>query len=198
MKSIFSTGLRRSLVSPLVGEKMWLRMCPHVSARFLSAATDGGTRSKSGKPRPDPFARRPNKKCDPYGQGGKPLSSDDAHRLMGTVGSGWELKHNKGEIESDMPQILERSFEHPDFMSASSFLTHIAAVAQMNDHFPSMKVERKLDSRLKVWRNVSTISCRTFVLEGLSHHDFFLATLIDVEVERPEIRSLLIETPSKL
>lgn len=134
-------------------------------------------------PRPDPFARRPNKKCDPYGQGGKPLSTEDAQRLLSTLNDGWTLRQQDGSPvdangnPSVIPTRLTRSFEHSDFMSGSSFLNHVAAVAQMNDHFPTLSLERKLDSRLKQWKVVSTVSCHTFVLEGLSHHDFFLATV---------------------
>lgn len=120
--------------------------------------------------RPDPFARRPTKKCDPYGQAGKPLSVEDAERLSATVSNEWTL-----EIVEDHATSIRREFVHQDFMTASSFLNHIAAVSQMNDHFPSLQLERRLNSRQKVWSIVSSVSCSTRVLQGLSRHDYFLA-----------------------
>jgi pterin-4a-carbinolamine dehydratase len=120
--------------------------------------------------RPDPFARRPTEKCDPYGQAGKPLSVEDAEKVSTTVSNQWKL-----EISEDHATSIRREFVHPDFMSGSSFLNHIAAVSQMNDHFPSLQLERRLNSRQKSWSIVSSVSCSTRVLEGLSRHDFFLA-----------------------
>jgi pterin-4a-carbinolamine dehydratase len=145
-------------------------------------------RSLSSSSRPDPFARRPNQICDPYGQGGKPLSLEDAQRLLTTVSDEWELNatttsptessgDNNNREEMMIPTFLSREFPHADFMEGSSFLTHVAAVAQMNDHFPSLHLERRLDSRNKAWGVVSTVTCHTKVLQGLSHHDFFLATV---------------------
>lgn len=164
----------------------------------------------TNKARADPFARRPNKKCDPYGQGGKPLSVRDAERLLTTVDRRWILQKSKlsktgnnnnnnsddgddDEVDKEMHATsLTREFLHPSFMEGTSFLQHIAAVAQMNDHFPVLHLERRLLSRQKSWNVVSSVTCNTKVLEGLSHHDFFLATLIDVECQRPEVNSLLL------
>ena len=64
--------------------------------------------------RPDPFARRPNKVCDPYGQGGKPLSVEDAEKLLTTVSEEWWL----GE-ESSVHSI-SRDFEHADLKTGCS------------------------------------------------------------------------------
>jgi len=141
------------------------------------------------------MARRPTAKCDPFGQGGKPLMLEDAMRLSATVDPAWkvetEMKESKEGDSLVHPATIIREFQHPDFISAASFLQHVAAVAQMNDHFPSLTVERKLNSRKKQWTVVSTIQCHTKVLGGLSHHDFFLATLLDVEIDRPEVKSLI-------
>ncbi|CAJ1965425.1 unnamed protein product [Cylindrotheca closterium] len=151
--------------------------------------------SNHEKHRPDPMARRPTAKCDPFGQGGKPLVLEDAIRLSATVDSAWkvetEMKETKEGNQLEHPATIVREFQHPDFMSAASFFQEVAAVAQMNDHFPSLTMERKLNSRKKMWTIVSSVRCHTKVLGGLSHHDFFLATLIDVEIERPEVKSLL-------
>ena len=144
-----------------------------VSARHNSSSTDH---------RPDPFARRPNKKCDPYGQGGKPLSLPDARKLLSTISDEWRIvpvKDDGSVSDDDTEMLITREFVHADFISGSSFLTHIAAVAQVNDHFPSLTLERKLDGRKKAWTVVSSVKCHTKVLQGLSHHDFFLATVSD-------------------
>ena len=140
------------------------------SQRTFIAASD------TDKVRPDPFARRPNKVCDPYGQGGKPLTGPEAENLLTTIRPEWILQGD-GYEHGNMPTRLTRCFEHPDFITAASFLTHVAAVAQMNDHFPSMKLERRLDSKRKQWVVESTVICQTIVLQGLSHHDFFIATV---------------------
>jgi pterin-4a-carbinolamine dehydratase len=136
-------------------------------------------RSLSSSSRPDPFARRPNQKCDPYGQGGKPLSMPDAERLLLTVSDNWKLETPllENDEEEKIPQTIVREFVHEDFIEGSKFLTHVAAVAQMNDHFPTLTLERRLLSRQKAWQVVSTVRCHTRVLQGLSHHDFFLATV---------------------
>ncbi len=141
--------------------------------------------SNSEKPRPDPFARRPNQKCDPYGQGGKPLTTLEAEQLLITLHKDWNLEGvshhtDKEELLSDasiigIPTQLRRYFTHPDYITGAHFLNHLAAVAQMNDHFPSIALERKLDSRKKQWTVMSTITFHTFVLKGLSSHDFFVA-----------------------
>lgn len=135
------------------------------------------------KYRPDPMARRPTAKCDPFGQGGKPLVLEDAFRLSATVDPAWKVETEKNDsIEGkrlEHPAKIVREFQHPDFISAASFLQHVAAVAQMNDHFPSLTMERKLNSRRKMWTIVSSVECHTKILGGLSHHDFFLATVCE-------------------
>jgi pterin-4a-carbinolamine dehydratase len=91
-----------------------------------------------------------------------------------------------------VPFAIARDFWHDDYMQGAQFLTHVAAVAQMNDHYPhQVTLERTLSSREKAWKVRTRVVCRTLVLGGLSHHDYFLATLLDVESERPEVKHLL-------
>jgi pterin-4a-carbinolamine dehydratase len=112
-----------------------------------------------------------------------PLSLTDAERLVLTVDKEWKLEtpdDDGGGAEKArtiIPSAVVREFYHADFSSGSSFVTTVAAVAQMNDHFPSITLERRLLSRKKAWQVVTTVRCHTFVLQGLSHHDFFLATV---------------------
>ena len=125
--------------------------------------------SHSGsKERTDPFARRPTSKCDPYGQSGKPLTFDEASRLMKTVEPEWKLmmwdgdsgdEHDSienetgksdGSVDGDfVPYGISRVFWHEDYMLGAKFCTHVAAVAQMNaQHFPhEVILHRKLHRR---------------------------------------------------
>jgi pterin-4a-carbinolamine dehydratase len=103
----------------------------------------------------------------------------DAERLLLTVSGDWKLETPLLENDEDqkIPQAIVREFVHEDFIEGSNFLTHVAAVAQMNDHFPTLTLERRLLSQQKAWQVVSTVRCHTRVLQGLSHHDFFVATV---------------------
>jgi pterin-4a-carbinolamine dehydratase len=199
MKRAFSATAKRLFVGPRTSSRPPCRVLhslPRTTHRTFSSESSNS--NKSSKPRPDPFARRPNQICDPYGQGGKPLTAAEAERLLTTVYSDWSLQgenyernneqepannnnNNNGDVKesggANIPTQLTRSFTHPDFLSGSAFLNHVAAVAQMNDHFPSLLLERKLDSKRKQWGVVSTVTCQTVVLQGLSHHDFFIATV---------------------
>jgi pterin-4a-carbinolamine dehydratase len=139
--------------------------------------------------RPDPFARRPNQICDPYGQGGKPLSLEDSKQLLLMLDEGWELDCD-GE---DTPKALFREYHHRDYIRASVFISKIAAVGDLNNHYPTISLERKLLSREKRWEITTTIRCHTVTLAGLSRNDFHVAMLIDVEAARPEISQLLFE-----
>ena len=55
--------------------------------------------SKKGKTKYDPTAKRPNRLCDPYGQGGQPLSYEAATKLRTTLHTDW-IFH--------MPPIIEK------------------------------------------------------------------------------------------
>jgi len=162
--------------------------------------------SFSSDSRPDPFARRPTAKCDPYGQSGKPLTLDRVLALKATVEPEWEVimtanNEASGDDDDDevdpatvIPFAIRRFYWHDEFMQGAEFSKHVAAVAQMNaQHFPhEVILSRKLESKTKTWKICTEIVCRTHVLQGLSHHDFYLATLIDIEAERPEVRGLLL------
>ena len=134
------------------------------------------TNGNNNQNRPDPFARRPNAKCDPYGQGGKPLPLFEANALLMTVDPQWKIiDDGDDDAGSKPPQALVREFVHPDFIAGSKFLTKIAAVAQLNIHFPSLTLERRIIPNKKAWQVVTTVRCHTVVLGGLSTHDFHLA-----------------------
>jgi len=149
----------------------------------------------------DPTAKRPTKACDPYGQGGKPLSLLDASGLLKTLDDGWTLQqkpHHRAQSttsapEPAPPQSICKEFYHDNFMTGSRFVSHVAAVAHNNNHYPTITLERRLMKREKAWRVVSAVNCFTPTLGGLSYNDFHLAMLIDVEVARREVADLLLE-----
>lgn len=179
------------------------------------------------RPPADPTAKRPNEVCDPYGQAGKPLSWDEARKLMITTGlhdgendeSGWSLVDRNGEIESmalerdqshdhdhhhcnsgnyqtspsafndhdnndhlsltnkkaiaSAPWALTRCFQHVDYMQAAKFLSILCAVAHNHNHYPNIQLKRQLYA--KQWRIITTVTCHTTLLQGLSYNDFHIA-----------------------
>ena len=141
---------------------------------FSSTTAAGAERPP---PTADPSAKRPNKVCDPYGQGGQPMSKSEAERLKSTIHADWRLKErgidettNHAELA---PIAIHREFYHPDFLTGARFVQRIAAVAQINAHFPSIQLDRRIFR--KNWQVVTTVRCHTLTLGGLSSHDFFLA-----------------------
>lgn len=140
-----------------------------------SSITDGSRSSMPKKPRADPTAKRPHRLCDPYGQGGKPLADAEVKYLCSTIHADWKVQTvAQNDDEPSRPLALTREFAHPDFLSGSRFLHTLAAVAQMNAHFPSLHLERK-NVKNNNWQVVSVVRCHTTVLRGLSTHDFHLA-----------------------
>lgn len=141
------------------------------------------------KPRLDPTTKRPNEKCDPYGQNGKPLRRTDAEPLLATIDSEWTLQHGeKGEV----PLSLRRDFQHADFLSGARFLHKLAAVCVVHNHYGQLALNRTIVK--KQWRVISTVILQTTVLGGLSTHDFHLAMEMDVESERTGTKELLLPT----
>jgi len=139
----------------------------------------------------DPTAKRPNQLCDPYGQGGKPLGRVEADRLLSTIHEDWIIEQDEDDNAStistptttdpSVPTAISRQFLHPDYVSGGKFAARVAAVAEMNAHYPfALSLERRIVR--KSWQVVTTIRCRTLVLGGLSSHDFYLAMVRIVAV----------------
>lgn len=128
------------------------------------------------------------------------MSHSDAQNLLQTLDDGWKLqtrepteKRSKHDDEGETPISLYKEFNHSDFLKGAKFISNIAAVAHNNNHYPLITLERKLfknDGNVW-WGVVSTIHCRTEVLGGLSYHDFHVAMLIDIEIARDSIASLI-------
>jgi pterin-4a-carbinolamine dehydratase len=138
--------------------------------------------------RPDPLARRPNQKCDPYGQGGKPLGLEDSNKLLKTLDEGWTIEYD----DNGNPIALCNIYVHNSYVNATAFISKIAAVGDVNNHFPEINLQRKLLQHEKRWEIRTTVKCHTIMLGGLSRNDFFIAMLMDVEAARPEARRHLL------
>lgn len=105
------------------------------------------------------------------------MSKSEAERLQSTIHADWKLEErgidettNGAEVA---PIAICREFYHPDFLTGARFVQRIAAVAQINAHFPSIKLDRRIFR--KNWQVVTTVRCHTLTLGGLSSHDFFIA-----------------------
>lgn len=118
----------------------------------------------------DPLARRPNKVCDPYGQGGKPLSRLECQNLLGTIHKDWKLEPPD---DTSTPTELVRDFYHVNMLDGAQFVHTIAAVGAVHNHYPCIILERRLLPR--AWQVVTRVKCRTLPLEGLSFNDFHVA-----------------------
>ena len=142
--------------------------------------------------------------CDPYGQGGKPLSSSDAKQQLSILEPGWilvvdndnvlheNMENQESKLGEVIPKAVQKEFYHENYLDASRFVSIIASVAHMNNHYPAISIERRLMKREKSWRVVSTVTCNTETLGGLSFNDFHIAMLIDVEVSREAAQKLLL------
>ena len=163
---------------------------------------DGAGTQHQKRQRQDPLAKRPNKKCDPYGLGGKPLPVWECNILLSTLNDGWQLvlpettsdtdNNNNNNNNSATPGVdeeqaskssspslpptgLQKEFVHDDFLEGSRFVQTVASVAQWNNHFPVIQLERRLMAKEKAWQIVTTVTCSTPTLKGLSHSDFHIA-----------------------
>jgi pterin-4a-carbinolamine dehydratase len=151
------------------------------------------------KRRIDPMAKRPTVKCDPYGQGGKPMSCIEAGKLLSILHGDWKLlqppENNSSNKEATAtadataeadaavspPYTVQREFVHPDFLSGARFVQKLAAVAQLENHFPaSLTLSRRIVR--KEWQVVTMVQCHTTVLGGLSTNDFHLAMVRTVRI----------------
>lgn len=154
--------------------------------------------------------RKPTTKCDPYEQNGKPLTIDACTNLLENLDPDWKLSHRlqetilNGDEENkkcdfnttinetrkatnSSPIILYREFNHADFINASHFLTQMSYVCMNQNHYPkSMSLNHSIDRRR---RRVGTIiQLHTDLLCGLSFNDFHLATMMDIEIQRDNVK----------
>jgi len=146
----------------------------------------GGEGRRSGKVKRggDVSAKKPTVVCDPYEQGGKALTPAQAANLLASLDEDWSL-------EGSNSTSLVRTFEHPDFVTGSKFVQQVSFLAFNNDHYPKIRLFRKLGKRK--WQVFSCVELKTDVLDGLSFRDGELAMFLDVECGREDVKKLLIE-----
>lgn len=169
-----------------------LRLAPLMRQRISLHALVQRHSSKVARPKYDPTARRPNQVCDPYGQGGQPMSVQQAMRYKGTIDNAWELERDS---EEEPPVALKRIFLHADFLTGADFVRRLAAVAQVNNHYPSLMLERRIHK--KNWQVVTEVKCSTVVLGGLSASDFHLAMVSWLFLQRVVCRSRLLSSETQ-
>jgi pterin-4a-carbinolamine dehydratase len=162
-----------------------LNRCRHVSGtgasvgllatshRGMSSAEENDDVRKLRTKRHDPTAKRPTEKCDPYGQGGKPMSQAEADVYKATLDEEWTFV--TADDNHDHPIALVREFLllQPEYLQGSRLVHKLAAIAEMNAHFPTITLDRQIVRR--TWQVVVRVQCQTKVLEGLSANDFHLA-----------------------
>jgi pterin-4a-carbinolamine dehydratase len=124
--------------------------------------------------RPDATAKKPNKKCDPYGQQGKPLEYSNVQDVIKkmNIHTDWEIEQNKNDSEGP-PLALKREFLHANFLDGAKLVHKLAAICVVNATFPSITLDRRIVK--KQWQIFTVIRFSTQVLGGLSGQDLHVA-----------------------
>jgi len=150
---------RRSLIAAATFAKS--------SSSSIFTVTD---KNHNNKVTADPTAKRPTRKCDPFGLDGNSLSYEECNNTwMSTLEKGWTLIiipppppssditiEGKGHEESQLyaapatanPTFLRKHYYHKSFLDASQFITHVSSVATYNNHYPHLSFERILTSEV--------------------------------------------------
>ena len=101
------------------------------------------------------------KKCKPSEKGEKPLSGEEADRLLRQL-AGWQVK-------GDGAKELEKEYRFPDFRQALAFVNRLGEVAEEEGHHPDVYL---------TWGKVR-VNLSTHSIGGLSENDFILAAKAD-------------------
>ncbi|HVU79959.1 MAG TPA: 4a-hydroxytetrahydrobiopterin dehydratase [Candidatus Paceibacterota bacterium] len=101
------------------------------------------------------------KKCVPCEGGVKPMTPEEAIKLMPELDPEWAL--------IDEAHLLARSFHFKDFKQTMAFVNKVAEIAEEEGHHPDMTVS---------YSDVG-IELTTHAIEGLSENDFIVAAKID-------------------
>jgi len=100
------------------------------------------------------------KSCIPCRGGVPPLRGNDLERLLGELGSGWQVVRE---------HHLEKEFSFPDFRTALDFTVRLGEVAEAEGHHPDIHLAWGR-VRLQIW---------THKIDGLTESDFILAAKAD-------------------
>lgn len=106
------------------------------------------------------------KKCVPCEGGAKPLSKEEAEKLLNEV-AGWTLIEGKNPA-GDGARI-SKTYRFQDFIGAINFVERVAEVAEMENHHPDIHVDY----------NKVTLILWTHAIGGLSENDFIVAAKVD-------------------
>lgn len=142
-------------------------------ARALGQSTaEPSSRRPDRRPQSDPTARRPTRKCDPYGLEGGSLSRSRCAEMMATLEDGWELLRREEPsatasvddpsddadggpddecarggattVEEAAPTFLRKRYFHRSLHEASQFLSRVSLLATNLNHYPYLSMERVL------------------------------------------------------
>jgi 4a-hydroxytetrahydrobiopterin dehydratase len=100
------------------------------------------------------------KSCIPCRGGVPPLRANELTRLLGELGSGWQVVRE---------HHLEKEFSFPDFRKALDFTVRLGEVAEAEGHHPDIHL---------AWGRV-TLQIWTHKIDGLTESDFILAAKAD-------------------
>lgn len=105
------------------------------------------------------------KECIPCKGGVPPLTGRELTRLLGMLGSGWNIvtEHH-----------LEKKYDFPDFRQALEFTNRVGELAEQQGHHPDIHL---------AWGEV-ILTIWTHKIGGLTESDFIFAAKADRELDR--------------
>lgn len=106
-------------------------------------------------------------KCEACRVGAPQVTPAEQRELMAEIPD-WVVQERQGV------QQLERVFKFTDFQQALAFTNQVGAVAEEQDHHPSLLTE---------WGRV-TVTWWTHKIKGLHRNDFIMAAKTDVLYQR--------------
>uniref|UniRef100_A0A7S1BQJ7 Uncharacterized protein n=1 Tax=Corethron hystrix TaxID=216773 RepID=A0A7S1BQJ7_9STRA len=146
------------------------------------------------------------KKCDPYGNAGQPLSASDVRSATNSAGIDfrWRVVPSCDDNIASPPRHLRRTFVHPSLSAGGTFVSQLSLLSEVNGHgFFSVTLRRNLGrcplSQRTTFVVRTDVTLRTEVVGGLSYEDVHLAMLTDAEVAKDgsqggcDVKSLLFD-----
>jgi 4a-hydroxytetrahydrobiopterin dehydratase len=109
----------------------------------------------------DPVTELAQKRCLPCEGGIKPLSRDEAEKMVKQLGPQWKL--------SDDAKQIHGTFEFKNYWRTSAFVNAVVWIAHTQDHHPDISFGYK----------TCAISYWTHAIDGLSENDFICAAKVD-------------------
>lgn len=107
--------------------------------------------------------------CQPCVIGTRPLPPEEINRLLPSVGR-WKI------LQVDAMERIQRDYHFKDFREAFTFAYKVAALAERENHHPSMTVE---------WGQVR-VCWWTHKANGLHLNDFIMAAKTDALMTRTD------------